>query len=45
MALLKEAEIIYPESDGLPLAENTIQFRFITTIVGGIAGILSLIHI
>ena len=39
MALLKEAEIIYPESDGLPLAENTIQFRFITTIVGGIAGI------
>ncbi|NEQ41011.1 MAG: Uma2 family endonuclease, partial [Okeania sp. SIO3I5] len=41
MAFLKEkeAEIIYPESDGLPLAENTIQFRFITTIVGGIAGI------
>ena len=39
MALLKEAEIIYPESDGLPLAKNTIQFRFITTIVGGIAGI------
>ncbi|NER05953.1 MAG: Uma2 family endonuclease [Okeania sp. SIO3C4] len=32
------AEIIYPESDGLPLADNTIQFRFITTIVGGIAG-------
>ncbi|NEO55152.1 MAG: Uma2 family endonuclease [Okeania sp. SIO3B5] len=31
-------EIIYPESDGLPLADNTIQFRFITTIVGGIAG-------
>ncbi len=39
MASLKEAEIIYPESDGLPLADNTIQFRFITTIVGGIAGI------
>lgn len=32
-------EIIYPESDGLPLADNTIQFRCITTIVGGIAGI------
>ncbi|MEM1169726.1 MAG: Uma2 family endonuclease [Cyanobacteria bacterium P01_H01_bin.35] len=39
MTFIKETEIIYPESDGLPLAENTIQFRFITTIVGGIAGI------
>ncbi|WP_287279519.1 MULTISPECIES: hypothetical protein [unclassified Okeania] len=32
------AEVIYPESDGLPVADNTIQFRLITTIVGGIAG-------
>ncbi|MGD1699234.1 Uma2 family endonuclease [Dapis sp. BLCC M229] len=39
MTFIKETEIIYPESDGLPLADNTIQFRFITTIVGGIAGI------
>lgn len=31
--------IIYPESDGLPLADNTIQFRLITTIVGGIAAL------
>ncbi|NEQ41010.1 MAG: Uma2 family endonuclease [Okeania sp. SIO3I5] len=39
MEFIKEPEIIYPESDGLPLADNTIQFRFITTIVGGIAAI------
>ncbi|NEO44000.1 MAG: Uma2 family endonuclease [Moorea sp. SIO4A3] len=30
------SEIIYPESDGLPLADNTLQFRLITTIQGGI---------
>ena len=28
--------IIYPESDGNPLADNTLQFRYITTIQGGI---------
>ncbi len=28
--------IIYPESDGKPLADNTLQFRYITTIQGGI---------
>jgi len=33
--LLSES-IIYPESDGLPLADNTIQFRLITTIHGGL---------
>ncbi|NEP11270.1 MAG: Uma2 family endonuclease [Symploca sp. SIO2C1] len=27
---------LYPESDGLPLSDNTIQFRLITTIQGGI---------
>ncbi|WP_287525037.1 hypothetical protein [Okeania sp. SIO2C2] len=32
------AEVIYPKSDGLPFADHTIQFRLITTIVGGIAG-------
>ncbi len=25
-------EIIYPDSDGQPLADNTLQFRWITTI-------------
>ncbi|MDJ1176538.1 Uma2 family endonuclease [Roseofilum capinflatum] len=29
-------QIEYPESDGLPLADNTIQFRYITTIQGGL---------
>ena len=28
--------IHYPDSDGLPMAENTLQFRWITTIVGGL---------
>ncbi len=27
---------IYPESDGLPMADNTRQFRWITTIHGGL---------
>ncbi|MDJ1170700.1 Uma2 family endonuclease [Roseofilum sp. BLCC_M154] len=29
-------QIEYPESDGLPLADNTLQFRYITTIQGGL---------
>ncbi len=28
--------IIYPESDGQPMADNTLQFRWIVTIQGGI---------
>jgi Uma2 family endonuclease len=32
--------IEYPESDGLPLADNTIQFRLITTIHGGLDALL-----
>ncbi len=28
--------VIYPESDGLPMAENTKQFRWIVTIQGGL---------
>ncbi len=32
-------EVIYPESDGLPLADNTKQFRWITTIKGGLDAI------
>jgi Uma2 family endonuclease len=30
------AEIDYPDSDGKPLSDNTLQFRWITTIQGGI---------
>lgn len=30
-----EQEIIYPESDGKPMADNTLQFRWIVTIQGG----------
>jgi Uma2 family endonuclease len=28
--------IVYPESDGQPMADNTLQFRWIVTIEGGI---------
>jgi len=28
--------VVYPESDGLPMAENTKQFRWIVTIQGGL---------
>jgi len=31
-----EAEVVYPESDGLPMSDNTLQFQWITTIVGGL---------
>ncbi|EAM49909.1 hypothetical protein CwatDRAFT_3039 [Crocosphaera watsonii WH 8501] len=27
-----ESEIIYPDSDGKPMADNTLQFRWITMI-------------
>ncbi|MBE9116964.1 Uma2 family endonuclease [Lusitaniella coriacea LEGE 07157] len=30
------SDIIYPESDGKPLADNTLQFRWIVTLKGGI---------
>jgi Uma2 family endonuclease len=30
------SEISYPDSDGLPMAENTLQFEWITTIKGGL---------
>ncbi|MEO6811164.1 MAG: Uma2 family endonuclease [Isosphaeraceae bacterium] len=30
------SEMIYPDSDGLPMAENTLQFEWITTIKGGL---------
>ena len=28
--------IDYPDSDGLPMSDNTMQFRWITTVVGGL---------
>jgi hypothetical protein len=28
--------VVYPESDGKPMADNTVQFRYIATIQGGI---------
>lgn len=34
-------EIIYPESDGKPMADNTKQFRYIVTIQGGLAALFA----
>jgi hypothetical protein len=31
-----QAPILYPESDGLPIADNTRQFEYIATIKGGL---------
>ncbi|MCC6420266.1 MAG: Uma2 family endonuclease, partial [Gemmataceae bacterium] len=28
--------VVYPDSDGQPMAENTLQFRYIVTIQGGL---------
>jgi Uma2 family endonuclease len=33
----KQSEIVYPESDGKPMAENTLQFQWIVTIKEGLA--------
>lgn len=33
---ITQKEITYPESDGKPMADNTKQFRIITTIVGNL---------
>lgn len=35
-AATQPAEIVYPESDGKPMADNTLQFRWIVTIQGGL---------
>jgi Uma2 family endonuclease len=32
--------IVYPDSDGLPMADNTKQFRWIMTIYGNVAALL-----
>jgi Uma2 family endonuclease len=36
---LRRPKIIYPESDGQPVAENTLQFRWIVTLEGNLEGI------
>jgi Uma2 family endonuclease len=36
MGTLDRPAIVYPDSDGLPMADNTVQFRYIATIQGGI---------
>jgi hypothetical protein len=36
MTTLQKTEIIYPDNDGKPMADNTKQFRWIVTIQGGI---------
>ncbi len=33
-------DVYYPETDDLPMAENTIQYRWITTIHGGLDSLL-----
>ena len=35
------AEIIYPDSDGKPMADNTRQFRYIVMIQGGVAALFA----
>ena len=35
------SEIIYPDSDGQPMADNTRQFRYIVTIQGGLAALFA----
>jgi Uma2 family endonuclease len=37
--VLNRPEVIYPESDGLPVADNTKQFRWMVTIQGGLDAI------
>ena len=34
--LLSHDKVIYPDSDGKPIADNTLQFRWIVTIQGGL---------
>jgi Uma2 family endonuclease len=39
MATAAVSSIVYPESDGAPLAENTVQLRWITVLVGNLAAL------
>jgi hypothetical protein len=31
-----QPQLVYPESDGQPIADNNLQFRWIVTVQGGI---------
>ena len=35
------SEVIYPDSDGKPMADNTLQFTYIVTIQGGVAALFA----
>lgn len=39
LATPRKKPVVYPESDGQPMSDNTRQFRWIVTIHGGIDGI------
>lgn len=39
IAAPKQAEIVYPESDGQPIGENTIQFHWIVLIKQGLESV------
>ncbi len=41
MTLSTAPPTIYPESDGKPMADNTIQFGYITTIVNGLEALFA----
>src|SRR5580704_14411094 len=36
IAPVTPSRIVYPDTDGLPMAENTLQFEWIVTIKGGL---------
>jgi Uma2 family endonuclease len=40
--LLSPTHVIYPETDGLPVAENTLQFRWIVELFGNLTALYRL---
>jgi hypothetical protein len=32
----RKPEIVYPDSDGQPMCDNTLQFQWIVTLQGGL---------
>jgi len=40
-SLISSAEVIYPDSDGQPMADNTRQFDYIVMIQGGLAALFA----
>src|SRR5665647_3750571 len=41
LVLEPKVEVVYPESDGQPIADNTKQFEWITTIKGGLDAVFA----